>query len=56
MDARTALAVEEQFIDRLPQQRYGHYYFHDTYRFLYAAHLSGRGPLPVLIKTAVEQP
>ena len=46
MDARAALAVEEQFIDRLPQQRYGHFYFHDTYRFLYAAHLSGRGPPP----------
>lgn len=55
MDARAALADEEQSIDRLPQQRYAHYYFHDTYRFLYAAHLAGRGPLPVLIQNAAEQ-
>ncbi len=52
MDARAALAVEEQFIDRLPQQRYAHYYFHDTYRFLYAAHLGGQGPLPVLVRNS----
>jgi radical SAM superfamily enzyme YgiQ (UPF0313 family) len=50
MDAADALVVEERFIERLPEKRYAHFYFHDTYRFLFASHLRGKGPLPVMIE------
>jgi anaerobic magnesium-protoporphyrin IX monomethyl ester cyclase len=47
MSEEMAALVESRFLDALPQKRYGHYYVHDTYRFLYLSHLNDQGrPFP----------
>jgi radical SAM superfamily enzyme YgiQ (UPF0313 family) len=48
MDEAMAELVASRFVDALPQKRYGQYYVHDTWRFLYASHLAEQGQmLPV---------
>jgi hypothetical protein len=47
MDEEMADLAMSRFLDVLPLKQYGHFYVHDTYRFLYASHLNERGiPLP----------
>ena len=47
MDEALADLAMSRFLDVLPRKRYGQYYVHDTYRFLYASHLRAQGkPLP----------
>jgi anaerobic magnesium-protoporphyrin IX monomethyl ester cyclase len=43
-----ARTLNERLLDVLPTKRYGQYYVHDVYRFLYASHLHARNqPLPL---------
>jgi hypothetical protein len=47
MDEALADLAMSRFMQVLPRKRYGQYYVHDTYRFLYASHLKEQGkPLP----------
>ena len=47
MDEALADFAMSRFLEMLPRKRYGQYYVHDTYRFLYASHLREQGkPLP----------
>jgi len=47
MDEALADFALSRFLEVLPRKRYGQYYVHDTYRFLYASHLREQGkPLP----------
>ncbi len=48
IDADMANTLIERLQDVLPTKRYGQYYVHDVYRFLYASRLSGQNrPLPL---------
>lgn len=48
MDEQLAELVATRFLDALPEKRFGHFYLHDVYRFLYIGHLSDRRiPFPV---------
>jgi anaerobic magnesium-protoporphyrin IX monomethyl ester cyclase len=48
IDANMAHTLIERLLDVLPTKRYGQYYVHDAYRFLYASHLHTRNqPLPL---------
>jgi anaerobic magnesium-protoporphyrin IX monomethyl ester cyclase len=47
MSEQLAELVASRFLDALPEKRFGHYYLHDVYRFLYIGHLSEQGmPFP----------
>ncbi len=47
LDAEEAANLVERLLDVLPTKRYGQYYVHDVYRFLYTSHLHAQGqPLP----------
>jgi hypothetical protein len=47
LDEEMAELLASRFLDALPGKRYGHFYVHDTYRFLYLSHLSEQGlPFP----------
>ncbi len=47
MNEQLAELVSSRFLDALPKKRFGHFYLHDVYRFLYIGHLSERGiPFP----------
>jgi anaerobic magnesium-protoporphyrin IX monomethyl ester cyclase len=47
MDEALADFAMSRFLETLPRKRYGQYYVHDTYRFLYASYLREQGkPLP----------
>jgi anaerobic magnesium-protoporphyrin IX monomethyl ester cyclase len=47
LDANMAATVVERLLDVLPTKRFGQYYVHDVYRFLYVSHLHRQGqPLP----------
>jgi anaerobic magnesium-protoporphyrin IX monomethyl ester cyclase len=47
MNEQLAELVASRFLDALPEKRFGHFYLHDVYRFLYIGHLSERGiPFP----------
>ena len=47
LDAAAAATVVERLLDVLPTKRFGQYYVHDVYRFLYVSHLHRQGqPLP----------
>jgi hypothetical protein len=42
-----AMLLESRFLDALPKKRFGHFYVHDTYRFLYISRLAEQGePFP----------
>jgi anaerobic magnesium-protoporphyrin IX monomethyl ester cyclase len=48
LDDETAGTIVERLLDVLPTKRYGQYYVHDVYRFLYVSHLRAQGqPLPL---------
>ena len=42
MDEQLAELVVTRFLEALPVKRFGHFYLHDVYRFLYIGHLSDR--------------
>ncbi len=43
-----AHTIVERLLDVLPIKRYGQYYLHDVYRFLYASRLHAQGqPFPL---------
>ncbi len=47
MNEQLAELVASRFLEALPEKRFGHFYLHDVYRFLYIGHLSERGiPFP----------
>ena len=47
IDEAMAGRLVSHLLDVLPEKRFGHYYVHDVYRFLYASHLREQGlPLP----------
>lgn len=47
IDEEMAELLISRFTDVLPKKRFGHFYFHDTYRFLYLSHLQEQGePFP----------
>jgi anaerobic magnesium-protoporphyrin IX monomethyl ester cyclase len=47
LDGKMAATVVERLLDVLPTKRYGQYYVHDVYRFLYVSRLHDQGrPLP----------
>ena len=47
MNEQLAELVATRFLDALPEKRFGHFYLHDVYRFLYIGHLSELGiPFP----------
>jgi hypothetical protein len=47
MDEAMADLLISRFTDVLPDKRFGHFYAHDTYRFLYLSHLQEQGqPFP----------
>jgi anaerobic magnesium-protoporphyrin IX monomethyl ester cyclase len=47
LDADAAATVVERLLDVLPTKRFGQYYLHDVYRFLYVSYLHSLGqPLP----------
>ena len=47
LDDKMAATIVERFLDVLPTKRYGQYYVHDVYRFLYVSYLHDQGrPLP----------
>jgi anaerobic magnesium-protoporphyrin IX monomethyl ester cyclase len=43
MNEQLAELVASRFLDALPEKRFGHFYLHDVYRFLYIGRLSERG-------------
>jgi anaerobic magnesium-protoporphyrin IX monomethyl ester cyclase len=43
MSEQLAEVVASRFLDALPEKRFGHFYLHDVYRFLYIGHLSEQG-------------
>jgi anaerobic magnesium-protoporphyrin IX monomethyl ester cyclase len=43
MNEQLAELVASRFLDALPEKRFGHFYLHDAYRFLYIGHLSEQG-------------
>jgi len=43
MNEQLAEVVASRFLDALPEKRFGHFYLHDVYRFLYIGHLSEQG-------------
>jgi anaerobic magnesium-protoporphyrin IX monomethyl ester cyclase len=43
MNEQLAELVASRFLDALPEKRFGHFYLHDVYRFLYISHLSEQG-------------
>jgi len=48
LDEGMARTIVDRLVDVLPAKRYGQYYLHDVYRFLYASHLRERGrPFPL---------
>jgi len=48
IDANMAHTLIERLLDVLPTKRYGQYYVHDVYRFLYASYLHTRSqPFPL---------
>ena len=48
LDESMARTLVERLLDALPAKRYGQYYLHDVYRFLYASHLHAQGrPFPL---------
>lgn len=48
LDEGMARTVVDRLVDALPAKRYGQYYLHDVYRFLYASHLrAGDGSFPL---------
>jgi anaerobic magnesium-protoporphyrin IX monomethyl ester cyclase len=48
MNEQLAELVATRFLDALPEKRFGHFYLHDVYRFLYIGHLTERQiPFPV---------
>jgi anaerobic magnesium-protoporphyrin IX monomethyl ester cyclase len=48
MDANMAQTLMERLLDVLPAKRYGQYYVHDVYRFLYASYLHAQNqPFPL---------
>jgi hypothetical protein len=48
LDDKMAGTIVERLLDVLPTKRYGQYYVHDVYRFLYVSHLHAQGqPLPL---------
>jgi anaerobic magnesium-protoporphyrin IX monomethyl ester cyclase len=53
MTSEQAANFENAFIDTLPARRFAQFYFHDTYRFLYASYLSGQAPMPSLAEAGV---
>jgi anaerobic magnesium-protoporphyrin IX monomethyl ester cyclase len=47
IDEDMAELLASRFLDALPKKRFGHFYVHDTYRFLYLSHLQEQGqPFP----------
>ncbi|MBN1889829.1 MAG: B12-binding domain-containing radical SAM protein [Thermoflexales bacterium] len=47
LDDEMAETIVERLLDVWPSKRYGQYYVHDVYRFLYASHLHAQGqPFP----------
>jgi anaerobic magnesium-protoporphyrin IX monomethyl ester cyclase len=47
LDEEMAMLLESRFLDALPKKRFGHFYVHDTYRFLYISRLAEQGePFP----------
>jgi anaerobic magnesium-protoporphyrin IX monomethyl ester cyclase len=47
MDEAMAELLISRFMDVLPDKQFGHFYAHDTYRFLYLSHLQEQGePFP----------
>ena len=47
LDDKMATTIVERFLDVLPTKRYGQYYVHDVYRFLYVSRLHDQGqPFP----------
>ncbi len=48
MDEAMADLLASRLLDTLPRKRFGHFYIHDVYRFLYVSDLIERGePLPL---------
>jgi anaerobic magnesium-protoporphyrin IX monomethyl ester cyclase len=48
LDDKLAGTLVERLLGVLPTKRYGQYYLHDVYRFLYVSHLHAQGqPLPL---------
>jgi len=48
LDENLAHTLVERLLDVLPTKRFGQYYVHDVYRFLYVSHLHTQGqPLPL---------
>jgi anaerobic magnesium-protoporphyrin IX monomethyl ester cyclase len=45
MDEEMAELLISRFTDVLPDKQFGHFYAHDTYRFLYLSHLQEQGEL-----------
>ena len=55
IDANMAHTLVERLLDVLPTKRYGQYYVHDVYRFLYASHLHAQNqPLPLWLADSAE--
>lgn len=47
IDEEMAELLASRFLDALPEKRFGHFYVHDTYRFLYISRLAEQGePFP----------
>jgi hypothetical protein len=57
MDEAMAELVASRLLDTLPRKRFGHFYIHDVYRFLYVSDLIERGePLPLwLVHEEIER-
>lgn len=52
MDEKMADLVATRFVESLPEKRFGQYYVHDAWRFLYASHLAAQGlPMPAWLAT-----
>jgi hypothetical protein len=48
LDEAMANTIVERLLDVMPTRRFGQYYMHDVYRFLYASHLHHQNrPLPL---------
>jgi anaerobic magnesium-protoporphyrin IX monomethyl ester cyclase len=43
IDEAMAHTIVERLLDMLPTKRFGQYYVHNVYRFLYASHLHTQG-------------
>lgn len=55
IEAHLAHTLLERLLDVLPAKRYGQYYVHDVYRFLYASHLHAHNrPFPLWLADEAE--